>query len=80
MTIKAYQRGHAVHFDEMDQAWRYADTNELCDGMRPCVRCGKSPTKEGYDACLGHIEGVRSACCGHGVEKSYIVVQTPIVQ
>jgi hypothetical protein len=31
------------------------------------------PTKEGYDNCLGHIEGVASACCGHGVEIPYIV-------
>jgi hypothetical protein len=31
------------------------------------------PTKEGYDACLGYIEGAKSACCGHGVEEGYIV-------
>ena len=30
------------------------------------------PTKEGYDACLGYIEGAMSACCGHGVEKGYV--------
>lgn len=31
------------------------------------------PTKEGYDACLGFIEGAKSACCGHGVERAYVV-------
>jgi hypothetical protein len=29
------------------------------------------PTSEGYDACLGFIPGVESACCGHGVEEPY---------
>ena len=31
------------------------------------------PTKEGYDACLGHIDGAKSACCGHGVEEPYVL-------
>lgn len=31
------------------------------------------PTKEGYDACLGHIAGVKSACCGHGVEEPFVI-------
>jgi hypothetical protein len=31
------------------------------------------PTKEGYDACLDHIDGVSSACCGHGVEEPYTI-------
>jgi hypothetical protein len=31
------------------------------------------PTEDGCDACLGHMEGVKSACCGHGVEKPYII-------
>lgn len=30
-------------------------------------------TARGYAACLGHIDGVISACCGHGVEKGYIM-------
>jgi len=25
-----------------------------------------------YDACLGHIDGATSACCGHGVKQPYI--------
>lgn len=33
------------------------------------------PTKEGYDACIGYVEGVKSACCGHGIEKSYTILQ-----
>lgn len=33
----------------------------------PCIKCGKYPTKEGHDHCLGTLKGVKFACCGHGV-------------
>ena len=39
----------------------------------PCVKCGKLPTKEGYDPCLGTLPGVIDACCGHGVKEAYII-------
>ena len=68
---KSYSRGHEVYYDGL--IWRYTDTNEVIDDTRPCKRCGCNPTKDGYDACLGHIDGATSACCGHGVEKGYIV-------
>lgn len=45
----------------------------LADDSRPCVSCHSPPAAEGYDACLGRIEGVKSACCGHGVEPPYSV-------
>lgn len=38
----------------------------------PCVKCGKLPTKENHDACLGTLPGVVDACCGHGVTEAYI--------
>jgi hypothetical protein len=38
----------------------------------PCVKCGKLPTKENHDACLGTLPGVIDACCGHGVTEAYI--------
>ena len=34
---------------------------------------GIMPIKEGYDACLGYIDGVKSACCGHGVGKPFLM-------
>jgi len=58
----------------IDGGWQYAD-GFPGDDDRPCVRCGKLPTKEGYDACLGYIEGAISACCGHGVSKPYIIYE-----
>ena len=72
MSAKAYSRGWEIYFD--GTKWRYSDNNKIVDDSRPCKRCGRMPTKEGYDACLGFIEGVKSACCGHGVEESYIVM------
>ena len=71
--IKSHSRGWEIYYDGIN--WRYSDTNEIMNDTRPCKKCGRSPTKEGYDACLGHIEGAKSACCGHGVEKTYIVKQ-----
>jgi len=31
-----------------------------------CVHCNKSPTIEGHDACIGTLENIMNACCGHG--------------
>jgi len=68
----SHMRGWDIYYDNYN--WRYTDTNELAIDNRPCKRCGRMPTKEGYDACLGYIEGVISACCGHGVEEPYKVM------
>jgi len=68
---KSNSRGWDIYHDGKD--WRYSDTNELFDDSRPCKKCGKHPTKEGYDACLGYIKGAKHACCGHGIEKGYVV-------
>jgi len=65
------ERGHVILF--IDGNWVYEDTGEVSMDIRPCKRCGRHPTKEGYDACLGHIEGVKSACCGHGLSKPIMV-------
>lgn len=69
MVIKSYLRGHEIVF--INRKWVYEDTKELAIDDRACIRCGKLPTKKGYDHCIGKLEGVISACCGHGVEKSY---------
>lgn len=74
--IYSHSRGHKVYFDGND--WRYVDNNEIINDMRPCKRCGKMPTEEGHDACLGNINGVKSACCGHGVEEPYVIKEDNI--
>lgn len=69
MTARAYKRGHEIHF--VDGTWKYSDNNQDASEDRPYTRCGKLPTKEGYDSCLGYIKGATSACCGHGKEEPY---------
>ena len=68
MTVSTHERGHKT-------IWVYADTLEPVTGNRPCIRCGNLPTEEGYDACLGYIEGASSACCGHGITEPYIIFE-----
>jgi len=73
-------RGHEIWFDHGDSVWRYVDNGNEIDEMRPCAKCGKMPTKEGYDACLGYIPGAVSACCGHGVRDEFIVRRCEIAK
>lgn len=67
--VTSYSRGHKIIFK--NDKWHYADDMSICDDSRPCKKCNCYPTKEGYDACIGYIEGAVSVCCGHGVEKGY---------
>ena len=73
VTGTGFVRGHEVYWDDGIKKWKYIDTNKLVDKKRPCKSCGHLPTKDGYDFCLGYIPNVKSACCGHGVEKSFII-------
>ena len=77
--VTAHFRGHDIYWDGNE--WRYVDNNETTKGNeRPCKRCGRMPTAEGYDACLGCIHGnVTSACCGHGVEEGYMVKDDELI-
>ena len=72
MAVHAFKRGHKIIYLTC-KGWIYADTGKSIETERPCKKCGKMPTKEGYDACLGFIPNVKSACCGHGVEEGYII-------
>ncbi len=65
--IYTYNRGHKVIY--VNHQWVYADDGSPANIERKCTRCGKMPTKEGYDACLGKLKNCASACCGHGVSK-----------
>jgi hypothetical protein len=66
MSAISHSRGHQIYFDGDD--WRYSDNNALLSSeTRPCIRCGKLPTLEGHDACIGRIVGAVSVCCGHGI-------------
>jgi len=71
MTIKSFSRGHPIEFNGIN--WIYSDNKKLIDTMRACLKCKQIPTKEGYDACIGFILGIKSACCGHGVLDNKIL-------
>jgi len=71
--ITSYSRGNPIIYK--DDQWVYEDGVPLNHEERPCTRCGKMPTPEGYDACLGYIEGATSACCGHGLDDKVIIYE-----
>jgi len=67
----SYDRGHEMTLNGLGQ-WVYVDTGEPIEN-RDCIRCGRPPTPKGHDACLGTLEGVQAACCGHGVNAPVII-------
>jgi len=72
-VITAYERGHPVYFKDGRIYYRDTDEEVDFDKARPCPRCGRLPTPEGHDACLGTLPGVKSACCGHGVTEPILI-------
>lgn len=74
LLITANSRGHAIYYD--GNFWRYIDNDDdIHNNKRACTRCGQFPTSDGFDHCLGRIEGAISACCGHGIDKPYLVIE-----
>lgn len=69
---KSEFRGHAIVY--VDGEWLYEDTMTPTAGNeRSCGHCEKPNTAEGHDGCLGTIDKVKNACCGHGrVDEAYI--------
>jgi hypothetical protein len=67
-------RGHQIEIE--GERFVYCDTREPVPQnweTRPCGHCGEMATKEGHDACLGTLPGVRNACCGHGkIKDAYV--------
>ena len=68
----SHHRGHKIEF--VGGVWRFVDTGEVArKGRQECGHCGKYPTIEGHDGCLGTLPGVKNACCGHGqVSNAYV--------
>ena len=47
--ITAQEKGYLITYNVEDKQWVYVDTNEPTkDNPRPCKRCGKLSTQEGY--------------------------------
>lgn len=63
--IEKHENGNTIISYEK---FYYEDGEEYTGkNYRPCPKCGKIPTQDGHDACLGTLPGVKYACCGHGV-------------
>jgi hypothetical protein len=71
MAATSFQRGNPIQWNS--KKWIYSNDRSSTKKEKPCIRCGRMPTKEGYDACLGYISNAKSACCGHGVEEGFII-------
>jgi hypothetical protein len=70
--VFTYVRGHLCEYQ--NSKWIYSDNRvPIGNEVRPCKRCGEMPTSEGYDTCLGYISGAISACCGHGINKKFVL-------
>ena len=78
MAYIGHSRGHEIVFITNKKEWIYTDTGKKHDSKKPrrCKRCGEHATEEGYDSCLGYLEGVKFACCGHGIlGRAYVVLE-----
>lgn len=68
MTAHSSSRGWPIVY--INNQWVYADNHKKLY-QRRCKQCQQLPTQEGHDVCLGKIPNVISACCGHGMIKSF---------
>jgi hypothetical protein len=72
--VKSKWRGNPIEY--INDIWVYSDTRQPVpeNKNRECGNCGKEQTLEGHDGCLGTLDGVMNACCGHGVaNEAYII-------
>lgn len=66
-----YSRGHLVYC--VNGVTYYAD-GTIDDESRPCPKCHKTAGPNEPDPCLGWLENVDYACCGHGVPGEEFVM------
>ena len=72
VTTTALLRGHKIEF--VSGQWRYKDTGEPTEGNpRQCGKCKANDRPDGHDACLGELQGIMNACCGHGDDAATYV-------
>lgn len=82
MTLRAktsaYINGNHIYED--DSFIKRYDDGSLFDrkDARPCPKCGQKQTGEMHDYCIKNLGNVVNACCGHGVEKGYIMFDSGI--
>ena len=72
MVVSTYFNGNLAYYKN-ENWYYYSDNSPVFNNPRPCTKCGKFSTIEGHDACLGYIQNVKYACCGHGKTTRYII-------
>ena len=85
MSIKGFIGGIEVSWCKDKEEWIYMDGQVVTTNTRmerECPMCNKLPylcmeCYDIHDACIGHIKYAKSVCCGHGVQKGYIVWCAP---
>lgn len=78
MVATSFIRGHKISYDENKLEWVFEDGSRVGDTLEACVRCKQSHSADDCDYCLKPLQKcdfIVSACCGHGVEKGYIVLK-----
>ncbi len=73
MAATSSWNGHEIFYRE--GCWVYRDNGQKVKDVqrRNCGYCQLSETKDGHDGCLGTLDGIMNACCGHGVsEDAYL--------
>jgi len=72
--VKSKNRGNDIEF--INNVWIYSDSQEPVASNhthKPCGHCDRAYTEEGHDGCLGTLQGLMNACCGHGnIEEAYV--------
>ena len=73
MPAKSNIRGYPIIFKD---GWKFEDNGKnIREETRNCLRCGRNPTMDDHDSCLGKLKNVKSACCGHGIKEKYVIYE-----
>lgn len=78
MVAKGYIRGHKAYFDENKNEWLFCDEKLNNESAEVCPHCNHTHMSDDCDWCLRELEKcdfIISACCGHNVEKGYIMLE-----
>ena len=75
-----YQMAELKEFADGFDILRYVNDDMVVDYNHPraCPRCGRTPDSipNDFDPCIGCVDGLQAACCGHGIDDPYVFTKT----
>ena len=77
MVAKTFIRGHKAFYDEKSGKWKFYEQSKNTEN-EVCPRCCQPHIQTDCDYCMKPLRDcnyITSACCGHGVQNGYIVLQ-----